>query len=522
MDMGSKETQVLIIGGGATGTGLARDLAMRGVRCILVEQKDINAGASGANHGLLHSGGRYVSSDPGSAKECRLEAELLKELAPHCIEDTGGLFVAVEGDDEKYVADFPHLCSQSDIPVKELSVQEAREMEPVLSEKLIAAFMLEDASIDPFKLSMENIFQAQHLGSTLHCFTKVVGFDKGSHRIQAARLLNMLTGEEFTIEAEQVVNATGAWAGVIADLAGVTIPIVFSKGSLLITHNRISDRVINRLRPSSNADILVPGGTVSILGTTSVRIDSLDRIHPTIEEVDAIVEEAAAMIPVLEESRYIRAYAGVRPLVGSKSSGDDRSVSRGFALLDHAEDGVENFTTISGGKLTTYRYMAEKTADMVCGKLGVSKPCLTRTEPLPTTQAGQWTEAGLAPKLWLAHHDPEDILLCECEMVPKSVVDEIIASIHEQNGRSDLNAIGLRSRIGKGACQGTFCGPRVTSYLYDQNHVHPDQCLHHLREFLASRWKGQHPILWDRQLMQSELLEAMHCGFFGLELENQS
>ena len=108
--MGSKETQVLIIGGGATGTGLARDLAIRGVQCILVEQKDINAGASGANHGLLHSGGRYVSSDPGSAKECRLEAELLKGLAPHCIEDTGGLFVAVEGDDEQYVADFP-ICA---------------------------------------------------------------------------------------------------------------------------------------------------------------------------------------------------------------------------------------------------------------------------------------------------------------------------------------------------------------------------------------------------------------------------
>ena len=63
--------------------------------------------------------------------------------------------------------------------------------------------------------------------------------------------------------------------------------------------------------------------------------------------------------------------------------------------------------------------------------------------------------------------------------------------------------------------------PRVTSYLYDQNQVRPDQCLHHLREFLAGRWKGQHPVLWDRQLIQSELLEAMHCGFFGLELENQ-
>jgi glycerol-3-phosphate dehydrogenase len=516
--MTTLETQVLIIGGGVTGTGLARDLALRGVKCILVEQNDINAGASGANHGLLHSGGRYVFSDPGSAAECRDEAELLKQLAPQCIEDTGGLFVAVEGDDEKYVADFPQLCSRCKIPVKEIDPHQACELEPCLSEKLIAAFMVEDASIDPFKLSMENISQAQQLGSSLLRFTEVVGFERNKRRIQATRLLDKVTGHKFLIEAEQVVNASGAWAGLIAGLAGVDVDILYSQGSLLITHNRITQRVVNRLRPSASADILVPGGTVSILGTTSVRIDSLDDVHPTVEEVDAIVSEAAAMIPVLETTRYIRAYAGVRPLVGSQSAGDDRSVSRGFALLDHAEDGLDNFTTISGGKLTTYRLMAEKTADLVCQRLGVTRPCKTRTDSLPEAQPVQWTQPGLAPKLWLKHHDPEDILLCECEMVPKSAVDAIIASIHEQNGQPDLKSIGLRSRVGKGACQGTFCGVRISAYMYDQGLLDANQCLKNLAEFLSQRWKGQHPILWDRQLVQSEFLEAMHCGFFGLEL----
>ena len=132
-------TQVLIIGGGSTGTGIARDLALRGVQCILAERRDINAGASGANHGLLHSGGRYVFADQGSAAECREEGALLKKLAPHCIEDTGGLFVAVAGDDEKYVADFPGLCAQCRIPVQELDIKEARELEPALSDNLIAA-----------------------------------------------------------------------------------------------------------------------------------------------------------------------------------------------------------------------------------------------------------------------------------------------------------------------------------------------------------------------------------------------
>lgn len=511
-------TQVLIIGGGSTGTGIARDLALRGVQCILAEYHDINAGASGANHGLLHSGGRYVFADQGSAVECRQEGALLKKLAPHCIEDTGGLFVAVEGDDEKYVADFPLLCAQCRIPVQKLDVKEARELEPVLSDKLVAAYLVADASIDPFKLSMENIAQAQELGSTLLRFTKVVGFEISNRKIRATHLRNIITGEELIIEAEQVINATGAWAGMVAALAGITIDIVYSKGSLIVTHNRITDRVVNRLRPSASADILVPGGTVSILGTTSIRIDNLDQIYPTVEEVDAMVDEAAKMIPALETARYIRAYAGVRPLVGSRSVSDDRSISRSFALLNHLEDGLENFATISGGKLTTYRLMAEKTADLVCRRLGISRACLTRTQPLGVTQPAKWTQPGLAPRLWFKHHDPGDILLCECEMVPKSAVDEIIDAIRNQNGRPNLKAIALRSRIGKGACQGTFCGVRVTSYMFDEGELDWGQSLADLKDFLSQRWKGEHPTLWDKQLVQAELLEALYCGFFGLEL----
>jgi len=512
------QTQVLILGGGITGTGLARDLALRGVRCVLVEQKDVNAGASGANHGLLHSGARYVSNDRTSATECYTEGKILKRLASHCIEDSGGLFVAVAGDDEKYVSDFPHLCSLCDIPVQTLDIKDAREMEPALSKKLIAAFQVKDASIDPFKLSMENISQAQDLGCHLLRHTKVIGFIQDKKRIKTTRLMNMLTGKAFFIEAEQVVNATGAWAGVVADIAGVSIDILYSKGSLLVTHNRITTRVINRLRPSSNADILVPGGTVSVLGTTSVRINTLDNIHPTIEEMDFIVGEAAAMIPVLETTRYIRAYAGVRPLVGSKSATDDRHVSRGYALLNHTEDGLDNFVTITGGKLTTYRLMAEKTADLICRRLGVLRPCLTRTEPLPSARAAKWTKPGLAPKLWETHHEPEDFLVCECEMVPKSVVDSLITAIHKQNGQPDLKAIGLRSRIGKGACQGTFCGLRLAAYLYDRGELGSDQGLTALREFLNERWRGVRPLLWDAPLIQAELQEALYCGLFNLEL----
>ena len=511
------QTPVLVIGGGATGTGIARDLALRGVSCIVAERRDINAGASGANHGLLHSGARYVSGDMTIAAECRREAELLKQLAPHCIEDTGGLFVAVRGDDEKYIADFPGLCAQAGIPVSKVDRQVALEMEPELSREVIAAFRVADASIDPFKLSLENMAQAQSAGSVLLRNTEIVGFSKKAGRIYETVLLKRLTGEKLIVEADQVVNATGAWAGLVASLAGIPINMVYAKGSLLILDARITRMVINRLRPSSNADILVPGGTVSILGTTSIQIDTLDDIRPTLAEVDTIIAEATAMLPVLAETRCLRAYAGVRPLIGSQA-GDSRGISRGFVLLDHTLDGIDNFATITGGKLTTFRLMAEKTTDLVCGRLGVTAPCQTRSRPLAVTQACQWTEPGLAPKIWLKKDAPRDMLLCECEMVPQGAVDSIVDAMGVVGDRADLKAIGLRSRLGKGTCQGVFCGVRALAYLYNRGVYDGEDGLDDLRAFLRGRWKGIRPVLWGPPLAQEELQEALHCGFFSLEL----
>jgi glycerol-3-phosphate dehydrogenase len=428
------------------------------------------------------------------------------------------LFVAVEGDDEKYVADFPHLCSNFAIRIRELDQKEAREMEPTLSRRLIAAYEVEDATIDPFMLSLENISQAQQLGTRLLCHTKVAGFKKSNSHIQAVQLIDMKTGDEFTVEAEQVVSASGPWAGEIAAFANTSIDILYSKGSLMVTDTRVTKRVVNRLRPPGDGDILVPGGSVSILGTTSIRVDSLQGIGPTFEEMDLMAKEGAAMLPILENARYIRAFAGVRPLVSVECDADDRCIARGFALLDHAGEGVENFFTITGGKLTTFRLMAERTADLVCQRLGVAKPCRTRAEPLPSTQAGKWAKPGLGPKLWVKHNNPEDPLLCECEMLPKSGIDSVIDSIRQQDGNPSLRGVGLRSRLGKGPCQGTTCGQRVVAHMYERGELKTDQGLANLREFFRARWKGERPVLWDRQLAQAELKEAIYCGLLDLEL----
>jgi glycerol-3-phosphate dehydrogenase len=332
-----------------------------------------------------------------------------------------------------------------------------------------------------------------------------------------------LTGQEQTIEAEQVINAAGAWVGQVAALADASIEILYSKGSLLVTHSRLAQHVLLRLRPPSDGDVLCPGGTVSILGPSSVRLDSPDDIKPTTEEVDHIIDQGSPIVPSLKQCRYIRAFAGVRPLIARKKpegTTDDRKISRGFDLIDHSDDGVENFITVAGGKLSIFRLMAERASDQICTRLKVDAPCRTRHEPLPSTLHGEWTEPGLAPKTWMEKQRPGDMILCECEMVPNSAVQSILENPGMQTDSVLLHNIGARSRIGKGACQGTYCGLRITSELYRQGTFQQKQGMTSLAHFTDSRWKGQRPVLFGEQLKQAELQEAMYCGLFDLELSN--
>jgi len=246
----------------------------------------------------------------------------------------------------------------------------------------------------------------------------------------------------------------------------------------------------------------------------------VDAGRATVDEVDTIIDDASEMLPILSSTRYIRAYAGVRPLISKDSLNDDHSISRGFELLDHAKDGLKNFITIAGGKLTLYRRMAEKASDLVCQRLGTTAACRTQTDSLPDTSHCRWTEPGVSPRFWIKELRSADMLLCECEMVPKSVIDDIIDTLHKQKIKPTLGAISRRSRIGKGPCQGAFCSLWMTAYLSSANCADAKEALDDLRRFSQERWRGQRPVLWNQQLIQAELNEAVHCGFFSFELDS--
>ncbi len=378
------QTEVLVIGGGATGTGVVRDLAMRGFKTVLVEKSDLATGTTGRYHGLLHSGGRYVVKDPQAARECIVENQILRQIMPQCIEDTGGFFVVTPWDDPGYAPQFVEGCRTAGIPVEKISIEQALREEPLLNPKITHCYRVPDAAADSWLAADLNARSAKEHGSTILSYHTTIQLLRNGDRVSGALCQDLVKDEPVTIYADIVVNAAGAWAGQIAGSVGIPMNIVPGKGIMIAASRRILNTVINRCKMPADGDILVPIHTVTVIGTTDVKVDDPDRYAIEPWEVQLMLDEGEKLVPGFKDMRMLRAWAGVRPLYQEVRAEDTRDITRAYVLLDHEKrDGVGGLVTITSGKWTTYRKMAEVTADLVCEKVGVQRPCRTHLEVLP-------------------------------------------------------------------------------------------------------------------------------------------
>ncbi|KGA22795.1 glycerol-3-phosphate dehydrogenase [Pectobacterium brasiliense] len=536
-----RETDVVVIGGGATGAGTARDCALRGLRCLLLERYDIATGATGRNHGLLHSGARYAVTDGESARECIEENQILRRIARHCIEPTDGLFITLPEDDLGWQAQFITACQQAGIRAQALDPREALRLEPAANPALIGAVRVPDGSVDPFRLTAANMIDACEHGAEVLTYHEVIGLIRQGDRITGVRVFDHKKGVETEIYAQVVVNAGGIWGQHIAEYADLRVRMFPAKGALLILGHRINNMVINRCRKPADADILVPGDTISLIGTTSTHIDydQIDNMLVTPAEVETLMREGSMLAPTLASTRILRAYAGVRPLVANDSDPSGRSVSRGIVLLDHASrDGLEGFITITGGKLMTYRLMAEWVTDAICKKLGHDVACSTAQTPLPGSESLE--ELKSAPHPLSAYPAAKPLsaplrgsaiyrhgeragrmlsgerldrsLVCECEAVTAGEVRYAVESLQVNN----LIDLRRRTRVGMGTCQGELCACRAAGLLCRLGTATPEQSLTQLSQFLNERWKGIRPIAWGNALRESEFTSWIYQGLCGL------
>ncbi|MBT9182972.1 anaerobic glycerol-3-phosphate dehydrogenase subunit A [Pectobacterium punjabense] len=536
-----RETDVVVIGGGATGAGTARDCALRGLRCLLLERYDIATGATGRNHGLLHSGARYAVTDGESARECIEENQILRRIARHCIEPTDGLFITLPEDDLGWQTQFITACQQAGIHAQAIDPQEALRLEPAANPTLIGAVRVPDGSVDPFRLTAANMIDACEHGAEVLTYHEVIGLIRQGDRITGVRVFDHKKGVETEIYAQVVVNAGGIWGQHIAEYADLRVRMFPAKGALLILGHRINNMVINRCRKPADADILVPGDTISLIGTTSTHIDydQIDNMLVTPAEVETLMREGSMLAPSLASTRILRAYAGVRPLVANDSDPSGRSVSRGIVLLDHASrDGLEGFITITGGKLMTYRLMAEWVTDAICKKLGHDIACSTAQTPLPGSESLE--EVRTAPHALSAYPAAKPLsaplrgsaiyrhgeragrmlsgerldrsLVCECEAVTAGEVRYAVESLQVNN----LIDLRRRTRVGMGTCQGELCACRAAGLLCRLGTATPEQSLTQLSQFLNERWKGIRPVAWGNALRESEFTSWIYQGLCGL------
>ena len=530
------EFDVIIVGGGATGAGTARDCSLRGLRVLLVERFDFAAGATGRNHGLLHSGARYAVTDKESASECIKENMILRKIAKHCVEENDGLFITLPEDDLGYQSTFVESCHAAGIDAQIIDPEEAKRMEPSVNPAIIGAVKVPDGSVDPFRLTLANVLDSKAHGAKVLVYHEVVALIKEGNKIVGVTVADQKTKQTRNYYAPLTINAGGIWGHGIAAMAGVRVDMYPAKGSLLIFGHRVNNIVLNRCRKPANADILVPGDTICLIGTTSshVGFDEVDDMRVTPDEVELLLSEGEKLAPSLATTRILRAYAGVRPLVASDDDPTGRNISRGIVLLDHEKrDGVAGFATITGGKLMTYRLMAEWATDLACKKLGVDKKCVTMTEPLPGSRVEDAMPTGksfvvkapIKKSLEGRHGDMADkipssdgyeaSLVCECEDVTVGEVEYALDGL-DVNNLVDLRR---RTRVGMGTCQGELCACRAAGLLGEARNC-AEKAKRDLARFLNERWKGAYPVAWGDALRESEYTQWVYSGICGMKQDD--
>jgi glycerol-3-phosphate dehydrogenase len=375
---------IIVIGGGGTGGALAYDLALRGFGVTLFEKGEFLSGTTGRHHGLLHSGARYAVSDARAARECVEENRILRRIAPQSLEANDGLFVALTEEDLAYGAVFPGQCEACGIRTTVLKPGQALAMEPALNPGLLMAVQVPDASMDPWRLALRFFSSAKALGARINHFSQVVGLSMSRKAVTGVNVLDHRSGKRYMCPGDIIVNATGAWAGTITRMAGIADPVQPGPGVIVAVEGRITDMVINRLHPPSTGDIIVPQRNLTILGTSLWLADDPDNVEVPREHAAEIVSLCSRMVPSLASRKVTASWSACRPLIRPEALVDDpQGITRSFSCFDHgALNGIRGLVSVTGGKATTARAIAEKTADLICRMTGRDIPCRTADREL--------------------------------------------------------------------------------------------------------------------------------------------
>ena len=387
-----QDYDVVVVGGGVTGAGVALDAATRGLRVVMVEQRDLGSGTSSRSSKLFHGGLRYLEQLNFSlVREALRERELmLTRIAPHLVKPVSFLYPLKHRFWERpYVTAgltlYDTMGGASSVPRhKQLSRSKALQLAPWLRKDALAgALLYYDAQADDARHTMMVARTAASYGATVLSSAKVTGMQHAGERVVGVEVTDMETGETAAVSARVVINCTGVWTDDIQKLAGGRgqFNVRASKGvHIVVPRDRINSKTGMILRTEKSVLFVIPWGTHWIVGTTDTDW-ALDKAHPAASraDIDYILEHVNTVLAIpLTHDDIEGVYAGLRPLLAGESEASS-TLSREHAV-GRPQPGL---VSIAGGKYTTYRVMAADAVDAAMADLpsGVG-PSVTTEIPL--------------------------------------------------------------------------------------------------------------------------------------------
>jgi glycerol-3-phosphate dehydrogenase len=390
--MAAEEFDVVVIGGGATGTGSALDAATRGLSVALLEARDFAAGTSSRSSKLIHGGLRYLEQkDFGLVREAlRERGLLLKTLAPHLVRPVPFLFPLDKHWETPYIGAGMILYDtlgggHQGVPRhRHLSKRKAMRLAPALrDDAMIGAYQYYDAQVDDARHTMTVARTAAHYGAAIANNIAVVGFLREGERVTGVVARDAHTGDEIKVRAKQVINCTGVWTDDIQNMVGERgkFHVRASKGvHLLIPRDRLQLDTGLILRTEKSVLFVIPWGRHWIVGTTDTDWE-LDRAHPaaSASDIDYIFEHVNKVLrEPLTYADVEGVYAGLRPLLSEESESTSK-LSREHTVAVP----VPGLVAIAGGKYTTYRVMGKDAVDAAARGLNRRVPAsVTHETPL--------------------------------------------------------------------------------------------------------------------------------------------
>jgi glycerol-3-phosphate dehydrogenase len=401
-EIAKRQFDLVVIGAGINGTGIARDAALRGLSVLLVDKSDIASGTTSWSSRLIHGGLRYLEhAEIGLVRESLRERERLLRVAPHLVKPIP-LTIPIY----KHHKRGPLMIRAGMIAYDVLSYDKslprhrmfrppaALAHEPGLNpEALTGAARYYDAQVEyPERLSVENALDAVAHGAILRTYSEAVDFRLEAGVVRGVTLRDRFTGEEGTIRAPVVVNVAGPWVDEVLRGHGIDAPderlIGATKGSHIVVEpfpGAPKDALYIEASQDGRPYFIIPWNDLYLIGTTDVRFDGdPDKVHPSEVEIEYLLTETNIAIPAagLKRGDVLYAYAGLRPLP-YQQDGSEGAITRRHVIHDHAPK-VSGLISVIGGKLTTFRNLAEIVVDDVYRKLGRSVPKSTTAEtPLP-------------------------------------------------------------------------------------------------------------------------------------------